>query len=275
MAVTAAACLLGFGLLTVLVATGWPPVLASDLSIDTAIHAMATSSPALVGLAIVLSYTGGPALVTAISTIAVVVLAVRGRLGFAVYLATTALGGVVLSEVTKGAVERARPVWPDPLWGAEGASYPSGHSMAGITNCGLRRDRTDAATGVAAVGRRCRTGDVGLLMAPSRLVLGVHWPADVVAGWLLGAAWVLTVSVVAVMLVTRQEVTRARLSDDVASELPAMRSTACSASRQPGPVSSSSSCCAVCLSTSPLTRTPTNRLGPAASRGATTDLTAV
>lgn len=203
-------CALAFGVLTALVAAGWPPLLASDLRIDTGIHSVATSSSALVGLAIVLSYTGGPVLVTVASTIGVVALAVQGRLGFATYLAATALGGVALSEGTKGAVERARPVWPDPLWGAEGASYPSGHSLAGITNW--------VVYGVIALmlwpGTRGRVAAAvlmtwGLLMAPSRLVLGVHWPADVVGGWLLGAAWVLAVSTVAVILVTRQVGSRA------------------------------------------------------------------
>lgn len=205
MALLVVGCLLAFAVLTVLVATGWPPLFASDLQIDTALHSIATTTPWLVGLSVVASYTGGPALVSVISTVTVVVLAIRGRLGFALYLATTALGGAALSEVTKGAIERPRPVWVDPLWSAEGASYPSGHSLAGVTNW--------VVYGVIALmllpgvrGRVAATALMtwGLLMAPSRLVLGVHWPADVVAGWLLGGAWVLAVSVIAVRVATRR-----------------------------------------------------------------------
>ena len=35
---------------------------------------------------------------------------------------------------------------------------------------------------------RVRSLAIGFLMGPSRLVLGVHWPTDILGGWLLGGA---------------------------------------------------------------------------------------
>lgn len=205
MAVLSICCLVAFLVLAGLVVSGWQPMVQSDLAIDTELHSVATRSSLLVGLAVALSWTGGPLGVTVLSTAIVVVLAVRGRVGFALFLAATALGGVALSESAKDWVDRARPVWSDPLWSAEGASFPSGHSMAGITNW--------VVYGVLILllvpGRRAWVPALalmtwGLLMAPSRLVLGVHWPSDVIGGWLLGFAWVLAVCVVSVSLVRRQ-----------------------------------------------------------------------
>jgi undecaprenyl-diphosphatase len=38
---------------------------------------------------------------------------------------------------------------------------------------------------------------LAILIGISRIYLGVHWPSDVLAGWLLGAAWALLFWIVA------------------------------------------------------------------------------
>ena len=88
----------------------------------------------------------------------------------------------------KAAVDRPRP--PDPLVGASGSSFPSGHAAYSVLYVwlavtivmrlrpGMARGAAVVATGIAL------TALVGL----SRVYLGVHYLSDVSAGWALGAA---------------------------------------------------------------------------------------
>lgn len=71
-------------------------------------------------------------------------------------------------------------------------SMPSGHAVASVTIAACiylflqRRSRVSRFTIAALV---CVVVFVGY----SRVYLGAHWPSDVVAGWVIGLAWVLIV----------------------------------------------------------------------------------
>ena len=115
---------------------------------------------------------------TAVALLAVAVgLARRGRW---LLLPGTVLVANLASHVLKRVVGRERP--PEGEWLVEvsSASFPSGHA-------------TGAAAGAAALtfllGWRVLVGLVWLGaggVGISRVLLGVHWPTDVLAGWLLG-----------------------------------------------------------------------------------------
>ncbi|WP_159978104.1 MULTISPECIES: phosphatase PAP2 family protein [unclassified Novosphingobium] len=109
----------------------------------------------------------------------------------AALLALTVIGGWVVNSALKGLVGRPRPQIVPHLMEAGGNSFPSGHSFnAAVVYIAI-------ALAFAALGNRAsvRATVIGgamaisLVIAWSRVWLGVHWPSDVVAGWLGGAGW--------------------------------------------------------------------------------------
>ena len=114
----------------------------------------------------------------------------RRREALLVFLAVAV--GAVLGGIAKVDLARQRPPIDNMLIALPaGFSFPSGHALAGVELYGVlsflvaRRVRAVPAKLLviaAAVG-------VALLIGVSRVYLGVHWPSDVLASWLLGGAW--------------------------------------------------------------------------------------
>lgn len=108
------------------------------------------------------------------------------------YLVAVTLGGVAISSAVKQAVGRPRPALVDQPVGEELLSFPSGHTFAGLTVWGslaiialaVLPPRVRVVAAVAAVS-------IAVLQGPSRLVLGRHWPSDVLGSWLIASSWVL------------------------------------------------------------------------------------
>ncbi len=87
---------------------------------------------------------------------------------------------------------------PDPnLWltDASGFSFPSGHATVAMAFYGtlgyLLWQRLDDSRKKYLVAALCTILVLGIGL--SRIVLGVHWPRDVLGGWTLGAATLLVV----------------------------------------------------------------------------------
>lgn len=101
-----------------------------------------------------------------------------------------AIGGTVaITNVVKVIVDRARPDIAR-LVGFSGPSFPSGHSSsAAVTYAAfalvLGRNRRKRVKAVLAAGAAM----VAVAVATSRVLLGVHWLTDVIAGLAVGWSW--------------------------------------------------------------------------------------
>ena len=109
-------------------------------------------------------------------------------------LAAALVGAIVLYDIVKGAVGRARP--PANVWIGHysGSSFTSGHATQTVAFYGMLAL-------VLGAGRSIRTkvliwaaaAVVAVLVGASRIYLGAHWMSDVLGGYALGATWLAVV----------------------------------------------------------------------------------
>lgn len=105
---------------------------------------------------------------------------------------TIALASVGNSALKMG-VARARPDILEPLLVEHGFSFPSGHALLGAAAYGVLAVLIARTRLPAVVRRSLIVGLVALviLIGLSRVWLGVHYPSDVLAGWIAGSLVVL------------------------------------------------------------------------------------
>jgi undecaprenyl-diphosphatase len=118
----------------------------------------------------------------------------RGWRLSAVLLAISTGGSIVLTTVLKGVFQRARPELFDSGYQASFYSFPSGHATVaagfyGMLTVILAYRLEGLARWVVAVSGVL----VVLLIGFSRLYLGVHYPTDIIAGYLSALLWLVCV----------------------------------------------------------------------------------
>lgn len=154
-------------------------------------HGDAIGGPGIEELVRDVTALGGVAIIglVTISTVGFLVMSRKTHAALLVLGAT--VGGQLLSAGLKELYARPRPAIVPHLMHASQASFPSGHSLlAAVTYLTLGAllarlvDRPGLKLYIIGIAVT-----ITVLVGLSRVYLGVHYPTDVLAGWVAGLAW--------------------------------------------------------------------------------------
>lgn len=138
-----------------------------------------------------LTALGGIAVLT-LTTVAVIgFFLLQRKYALMLYVIVAVGGGLLMSSAAKEAFDRPRPDLVPYGSLVHTASFPSGHSMMAAVaylTLGVLVARTLSRTRLKVYVLMLAVFAT-LLVGISRVYLGVHWPTDVVAGWLAGVVW--------------------------------------------------------------------------------------
>jgi len=174
--------------LTTAVATRWRPLLDADQEIAQRAYDLSAGHPVWIDTLRLLAQISQPMWVRSVALLLAAALLLRGHQRIGLWLTLVTALGLAAPPALKFAVERDRPVWAEALGTAQGFSFPSGHATGGgwfaatgilLTLMALPRGRLRRLICALLVV-------LGIVIGAHRVLLGVHFASDVLAGWALG-----------------------------------------------------------------------------------------
>jgi undecaprenyl-diphosphatase len=159
--------------------------------LDTRLWIHTFAGPQLTLAMKAISDLGSPVFLSGLFAVLMLVFLRAPWRGAAIWLATSMGGALILDVALKHLFHRPRPPGyfiPDP----GSYSFPSGHALgsfcfymvvAGLLTARLRNLTARILIWTVA-------GVLVAMIGLSRIYLGVHWPTDVIAGYLAAAVWV-------------------------------------------------------------------------------------
>jgi len=177
-----------FALMWIGFASNWNWLATIDSSWLDIGHAYAVDHPGWVRAWNVFCTVLGPTVFRLVALILIVVALVRRNVRVAMFLVISVELTGIITEIAKLAAGRPRPV--TALVPAVSTSFPSGHAL------GVMAGVLALLTVVFPLARRSLRPwliALGVMIVVSigvgRVVLNVHYPSDVIAGWALGYAY--------------------------------------------------------------------------------------
>jgi undecaprenyl-diphosphatase len=138
-----------------------------------------------------LTALGGPTVLWLVAFAVMGFLVLQARYRTALVILITAISGELVSNAMKHTFMRPRPTVVPHLRDALSTSFPSGHAMTSAIiyltlGAMLMRVAESRLTKVYCLAMALL---LTFLVGVSRVYLGVHYPTDVIGGWILGFVW--------------------------------------------------------------------------------------
>jgi undecaprenyl-diphosphatase len=168
---------------------------ADEFDIAVLQLALTFDTPSAVAIWKTITFFGSAATIAALSLAALVGFTFFERLNDALHFAVVMIGTVIIENAMKLSIHRTRPaeVFANTL--PASSSFPSGHTLfatAFYVSFALIAFRRTAKSKRIAAAFAAAT--IILAVGMSRIFLGVHYPSDVLGGYLTAALWIAVLS---------------------------------------------------------------------------------